>query len=205
MPRYNFSEHPQSKYFLIGLTDASLKFNAYQIFLVSVLHNSAATRVQLLSSSAKTNKAHDRTAPFYELTGVVEVLIEIKKLVNYLESKNFIIPPENIRVLTDSECSLIWTRVIKSRFRIGVQTLITKVSLILYDLNLCPFKNLNFINQHEHDFPVDNLTKLHPKESHKRIEARHQKLRKCSWLEDKYNLIKVIDKPWSSAMKPKST
>ena len=56
MPRYSFSEHPKSKYFLIGLTDASLMFHAYQIFLVSVLHDSAYTRVQLLSSSAKTNK-----------------------------------------------------------------------------------------------------------------------------------------------------
>ena len=95
-------------------------FHAYQIYLVSVLHDSEVTRVQLLSSSAKTNKTHDRTAPFYELTGVVEVLIEIRKLVNYLTSKNFYIPSDNIRVLTDSECSLIWTRVIKSRFRIGI-------------------------------------------------------------------------------------
>ena len=59
-------------------------FHAYQIYLVNVLHDSEITRVQLLSSSAKTNKAHNRTAPFYELTGVVEVLIEIRKLVNYL-------------------------------------------------------------------------------------------------------------------------
>ena len=114
-------------------------FHVYQIYLVSVLHDSEVTRVQLLSSSAKTNKTHDRTAPFYELTGVVEVLIEIRKLINYFISKKFYILPDNIRVLTDSECSLIWTRVIKPRFRIGVQALITKVSLILHDLNLCPF------------------------------------------------------------------
>ena len=49
---------------------------------MSVLHDSYTTRVQLLSSSAKTNKTHDRTAPFYELTGVVEVLIEMRKLIN---------------------------------------------------------------------------------------------------------------------------
>ena len=77
-------------------------FHTYQIFLVSVLHDSETTRVQLLSSSAKTNKAHDRTAPFYELTGVVEVLVDIRKLINHFESKNFIILPENIRILTDS-------------------------------------------------------------------------------------------------------
>ena len=199
MPRYNFSEHPYTQHFLIGLTDASLSFHAYQIYLVSVLHDSEITRVQLLSSSAKTNKTHDRTAPFYELTGVVEILIEIKKLIDYFKSKNLFISPENIRVLTDSECSLIWTRVIKSRFRIGVQTLITKVSLILYDLNLCPFKNLNFINQHEYDFPVDNLTKLHNKETHRRIEIRHDKLRQCSWLNNKTDLLKVINQPWSPA------
>ena len=199
MPRYYFSEHPHTQHFLIGLTDASLSFHAYQIYLVSVLHDSEITRVQLLSSSAKTNKTHDRTAPFYELTGVVEILIEVKKLIDYFKSKNLFISPENIRVLTDSECSLIWTRVIKSRFRIGVQTLITKVSLILYDLNLCPFKNLNFINQHEYDFPVDNLTKLHNKETHRRIEIRHDKLRKCSWLNNKTDLLKVINQPWSPA------
>ena len=197
MSRYNISEHPKTKYYLIGLTDASLMFHAYQIYLVSVLHDFDITRVQLLASSAKTNKTHDRTAPFYELTGVVEVLIEIRKLVNYFISKNFHIPPENIRVLTDSECSLIWIRVIKSRFRIGVQTLITKVSLILHDLGLCPFKNINYINQHQFEFPVDNLTKLHAKENPKRIEARHKKLRSCDWLGNKHDLLKVIDQPWS--------
>ena len=103
MSRYNISEHPKTQYYLIGLTDASLMFHAYQIYLVSVLYDSDTTRVQLLSSSAKTNKTHDRTAPFYELTGVVEVLIEIRKLINYFVSKNFHIPSENIRVLTDSE------------------------------------------------------------------------------------------------------
>ena len=71
MPRYNFSEHPKCEYFLIGLTDASLMFHAYQIFLVSVLPDSNTTRVQLLSSSAKTNKVHDRMVQFYELTAIV--------------------------------------------------------------------------------------------------------------------------------------
>ena len=107
MSRYNISEHSKTQYYLIGLTDASLTFHAYQIYLVSVLHDSYTTRVQLLSSSAKTNKTHDRTVPFYELPGVVEVLIEIRKLIDYFVSKNFYIPPENIRVLTNSECSLI--------------------------------------------------------------------------------------------------
>merc|ERR1711955_86294 len=155
------------------------------------------TRVQLLSSSAKTNKVHDRTVPFYELTGIVEVFFEVRKLINYLKSKNLFIPTDNIRIMTDSECSLIWIRVLKSRFRIGVQTLITKVSLILHDLELCPFKNINYINQHQYEFPVDNLTKLHIKENHKRIETRHIKLRSCAWLDNKYDLIKVIDQPWS--------
>ena len=157
--------------------------------LVSVLHDSNITIVQLLSSSAKTNKVHDSNIPFYELTGIVEVLFEIQKLVNYLRSKNLCIPSENIRVLTDSECSLIWVRVLKSRFRIGVQTLITKVSLILHDLGLCPFKNLNYIDQHKNKFPVDNLTKFHPKETQKRILLRHEKLRTCTWLNNKYELI----------------
>ena len=65
LPRYNFSEHPKCEYFLIGLTDASLMFHAYQIFLVSVLHDSDITRVQLLSCSAKTNKVNDCMVQFY--------------------------------------------------------------------------------------------------------------------------------------------
>ena len=69
--------------------------------------------------------------------------------------------------------------------------------MILHDLNLCPFKNLNYINQHIHDFPVDNLTKLHPKENHKRIEAGHEKLHSCTWLHNKHELFKVMDQPWS--------
>ena len=124
-------------------------FHAYQIFLVRVLHDSNTTRVQLLSCSAKTNQVHDCTVPFYELAGIVEVLFEVRKLVNYLRSKKLCIPADNIRILTDSESSLIWVRVLKSRFRIGVQTLITKVSLLLHDLDLCPFKNLNYIDQHK--------------------------------------------------------
>ena len=79
-------------------------FHAYQIFSVSFLHDSDITRVQLLSSTAKTNKVHDHTVPFYELAGIVEVLFEIRKLVNYLRSKNLCIPSKNqpgrIQVLT---------------------------------------------------------------------------------------------------------
>ena len=78
----------------------------------------------------------------------------------------------------------------------GVQTLITKVSLILHDLGLCPFKNLNYIDQHKNNFPNDNLTKLHPKETQKRILLRHEKLRTCTWLNNKYELIKIINQPW---------
>ena len=74
--------------------------------------------------------------PFYKLAGIMEVLFEIRKLFNYLRSKDLCIPADNIRILTDSECSLIWVRVLKSRFRIGVQILITKVSLLLHVLNL---------------------------------------------------------------------
>ena len=60
-----------------------------------------------------------------------------------------------------------------------------------------PFKNLNYIDQHQHEFPVDNLTKLHSKENPERIEARHEKLRSCTWLYNKHDLLKVIDQPWS--------
>ena len=127
----------------MGLTDASLMLFMFHIFFVSVLHDSYNTRVILLSSSAQTNKVPDRTIQFYKLTGIVKVLFEIRKLVNYLKSKNLCIPSKNIRVLTDSEFSPIWTRVIKFRFCIGVLTLITRVSLILHDLILCPFKNLS--------------------------------------------------------------
>ena len=62
---------------------------------------------------------------------------------------------------------------------------------------MCPFKNLNHINQHIYDFPIDNLNKLHLKETHKRIETRHDKLRKCTWLNNKHDLLKVIYQPWS--------
>ena len=62
---------------------------------------------------------------------------------------------------------------------------------------MCPFKNINYINQHQFEFPVDNLTKLHSKENPKRIEARHEKLRSSNWLGNKYDLLKVIDQPWS--------
>ena len=115
--------------------------------------------------------------PFYELAGIVEVLFEIRKFVNYLKSKDLCMPTDNIRVLTDSECALIWVRVLKSRFRIGLQTLTTKVSLILHDLGFCPFKSQNYIDQHKNNFPVDNLTKLHPKEKRKRILLRHEKIK----------------------------
>ena len=67
----------------------------------------------------------------------------------------------------------------------------------MHDLNLCPFKNINYINQHQFEFPVDSLTKLHSKENPKRIEARHEKLRSCNWLGNKHDLLKVIDQPWS--------
>ena len=40
------------------------------------------------------------------------------------------------------------------------------------------------------------MTKLHPKETHKRINLRHDKLCTCNWLNNKNKLIKVIDQPW---------
>ena len=42
---------------------------------------------------------------------------------------------------------------------------------------------------------MDNLTKLHPKETHKRIHLRHERLCTCTWLNNKHELIKVIDQP----------
>ena len=54
------------------------------------------TRVQLLSCRAKTNKVHDRTVPFYELAGIVEVLFEVRKLVNYSKSKGLYIPADKL-------------------------------------------------------------------------------------------------------------
>ena len=79
MPRYQVSEHPQMKLFLVGMSDAGIQFYAYQLYLVSVLHDSQETRVQLLSSITKTNHVHDRTIPYYEMTAIVELMSEIKK------------------------------------------------------------------------------------------------------------------------------
>ena len=66
----------------------------------------------------------------------------------------------------------------------------------MFDLNLCPFKNMTFIDQTTSKFPVDSLTKLDPKESFKTIRKRHQKLRDCDWLHSKESLLEVINKPW---------
>ena len=120
MPHYQVSEHPNTKHFLVGMSDAGFNFHAYQLYLVSVLHDSDKTRVQLLSSITKTNHVHDRIIPYYEMTAIVELMTEIKKVILYLESKQFYIRAENVRLLTDSECSLIWARVLRTRFRIGV-------------------------------------------------------------------------------------
>lgn len=88
------------------------------------------------------------------MTAIMELMSEIKKVIMYLESKNFYILVENVRLLTDSECSLIWAHVLRTR----VQTLITKLTLTLFDLNLWPFKDLTFIDQSQYKFPVDALT-----------------------------------------------
>ena len=74
MPRYQVSEHPHTQLFLVGMSDAGFYFHAYQLYLVSVLHDSKKTRVQLLSSITKTNHVHDRTIPYYEMTAIVELL-----------------------------------------------------------------------------------------------------------------------------------
>ena len=41
-------------------------------------------------------------------------------------------------------------------FQIDIQTIITKETLILHNLKICVFLNVNNINQH--DFPGNNLT-----------------------------------------------
>ena len=116
MPRYEVSEHPQTKLFLVGMSDVGIQFHAYQLYLVSVLHDSQETRVQLLSSITKTNHVHDRMIPYYKMTAVLELLSEMKNVITYLESKDFHISVENVWLLTDSECSLIWAHVLQTRF-----------------------------------------------------------------------------------------
>ena len=93
---------------------------------------------------------------------------------HFFQNENFVIPPENIKILSDSECCLIWARVIRTRFKIGIQTIITKLSLTMYGLNLCPYNNLTYINQHLYDFPVDSLTKVNTQETYKSIKKRHK-------------------------------
>ena len=39
MPGYQVSEHPHTQLFLVGMSDAGYHFHAYQLYLVSVLHD----------------------------------------------------------------------------------------------------------------------------------------------------------------------
>ena len=66
----------------------------------------------------------------------------------------------------------------------------------MFDLNLCLFKNMMFIDQTSRKFPIDSFTKLHSKESFKTIQKRHEKLKDCDWLYSKNSLFEVINKPW---------
>ena len=66
----------------------------------------------------------------------------------------------------------------------------------MFDLNLCPIKNMTVIDQTTRKFSVDALTKLNPKESFKTIKNRHEKLKDCDWLHSKHSLFEVINKPW---------
>ena len=61
------------------MSDAGINFHAYQLYLVSVLHDCETMRVQLLSYITKTNHVHDRTFAYYEITAIVELMSEIKK------------------------------------------------------------------------------------------------------------------------------
>ena len=96
MPHYQISEHPRTQLYLVGMSDAGFYYHVYQLYLVSVLQDSTKTRVQLLSSIKKTNHIHDRTIPYYEMTAIVELMSEIKKVISYLESKQFYIQVENV-------------------------------------------------------------------------------------------------------------
>ena len=55
---------------------------------------------------------------------------------------------------------------------------------------------MTFIDQTTRKFPVDALTKLHPKESFKTIKKRYEKLKYCDWLYSQKSLLEVINKPW---------
>ena len=89
MPRYQVSENPRTTLFLIGMSDAGIQFHAYKLYLVSVLHDSQETRVQLLSSITKTNHVHDQTIPYYEMTAVVELLSDNKKRSHIFRKQKF--------------------------------------------------------------------------------------------------------------------
>ena len=68
---------PANKTFFVGMSDAGIQFHAYQLYLVSVLHDSTKTRVQLLSAITKTKYIHDRTIPYSKMTAIVELMSEI--------------------------------------------------------------------------------------------------------------------------------
>ena len=77
----------------------------------------------------------NRTVPYYELNGLTALLVETKKILNFLEEKGFVIPTLNVRLFTDSEIVLIWVRILRTRFQMGTQTLISKCTIIMNDLD----------------------------------------------------------------------
>ena len=125
-----------------------------------------------------------KSIPYFELKGAYELALKIKTIKDCLSKEGVELLPENIFCLTDSELVLIWLRSLTSKFKSGVQALITKITLIYYDLGLSPFQNLNFLDQNKYDWPVDALTKVQKKETFDSIDKRHIKIRECKWLED---------------------
>ena len=165
-------------HYLVGLTDIGPECHAHMTYSVSKLPDSDICSVQLLVSNIKTNTQRHKPILYQELIGFVELLIEVNKKLIFLESKGFHISKPNVKLHTDSDIVLIWNRILKTRYPMEIQSLISNCALFMQNLKLNPFQNLNIIDQNEYSFSVDQLTKISNKDNYKTILKRHNELRK---------------------------
>ena len=195
LPKFVFPTHPSTKYEIICLGDAGGLGAPYDnkgglygicIYLRATLTYQGKFESAYAPLFTKTYSWPKTitTIPQAELHAILVGVQMVFKLTKMLDNQFKIkIKKEDITLVTDSTCALVWSRSVDSKYNPPVQTLCAKLFLWLRDQQLSPFRNLYFFNQAKAFFPADMISKLNVKwENPEKFESYYNEFNNLTWM-----------------------
>ena len=159
LERYSIFHHPSTRYYLIGLSDASDKLYAVQIFLVSslLIDNVYHAKKALLFMRSYVTRSELSSIPHKELLGFVKLTQKLVQFKVHLSTLGIDI--SHVIMGSDSATVIHQVRTRPDFLAKKIQGLVSKVILLFMGHDLCLYRNIYFFKQGSAGFTVDILTK----------------------------------------------